>query len=602
MEGEGSARQEEGNQMATSVAAIGLAKDETDQLTIPASRDRLGDGKGVHEEARGQGKVSVHGTDVQFPSGSSTETLTEANGPARYETDHPPNPTEPSSSEIEREKKVHKVEAFMHRHDKVLVEQLDVQLPGQGKTGDSTEAPSSSTDKKLHEQRSPVKTNGSVKDSDIAGFTPLRNTPALEICAHCLNFAGVKCVQCGSTWYCSRECQRIDWTYHKHLCRDFKELRERPEPGCVRAIFFPENAKTPKFVWIKQNKEPLDLGFVDEKFDLEELEELLEVTEEGITQQYVTRSIRRDRRADVTTARVYLLLHERSFTDGSKPNMSIGWITKGNFHFSWRGPMVAVLTRFDESEGNPDEPVVEDMSMVDFRDLIDFFGLYGQWLPGCDDFGAFSFWWMPEPLRDELQRQHQIQGVQVTGEVEHKHTGVKYQTFDIGEGHPAMAFLQPLPVTCSLGLPLLLRRKPADEAWKEEAEASGNLNFGQHMLYLDIDPKSRNWGRTGAHVEHGTVLLMRQDCKDLHPHHVETVIMYLIQVVDEAMKESIQGRREKGEVLELLHPSRLDWYFNKYRKQKAEKEESWKDVPPLFDLPTTLTETTRRLAGLGFGR
>lgn len=478
-----------------------------------------------------------------------------------------------------------------HEHVEVSIGETDTQLKSQSNTEASTGAHDSPGAKKSHEQVAFRGSKGSVQAPEPPTKT--------EICANCLQFAQVKCGQCRSTWYCCRECQRADWTFHKHLCREFKDFQTRPEPNSVRAIFFPEDDKAPKFVWLKQNDKPLDLESVEEKFELGEVEELLVVAEGEVGQQYVTRSVRRDRRNDKITARVYLLLHGKSFTDGSKPNRSIGWVTKGDFHFSWRGPMVAVLTCFDESEANQDEAVLEDISMVDFRDLMDFFGIYGKLMPGHEDFGAFSFWWLPQSLRDELEQQKQIGIVETASDVEHKYIGTKYQQRFIGEGHPAMAFLQPCPVTCSLGLPLVQRRKPVDDDWNKEAEANGNTNCGAHLLLLDIDPKSPRWGTTPGFAEQGTVLLMRQDGRDLHPHHVETIIMYLLQVVNEAMRESVGGGRSKGEVLDLLHPSRLDWYFNKYRKQKAEKEESWKDVPPLFDISPTLAGTRRLLAGLG---
>lgn len=263
--------------------------------------------------------------------------------------------------------------------------------------------------------------------------------------------------------------------------------------------------------------------------------------------------------------------------------------------------MVAVLTRFDESEENQDEAVLEDISMVDFRDLVDFFRIYGQMMPGLEDFGPFSFWWLPRSLQDELEQQRQIKVVEVKSDVEYKHSGTKYQEALMGEGHPAMAYLQPCPVTSRLGLPLLLRRKPVVDGLKEEVAAKGNVNYGAHLLLLDVNPQSPNWGMTARFSEQGTVLVMRHDGKDLHVHHVETMVMYLLQIVNEAMKESVGGRRSKSEVLELMHPSRLDWYFHKYRKEKAEKDKSWKDTPPLFDtVGPALNDAVQKLAGLGF--
>ncbi|KAL8733144.1 MAG: hypothetical protein Q9166_002336 [cf. Caloplaca sp. 2 TL-2023] len=435
---------------------------------------------------------------------------------------------------------------------------------------------------------SPVDPTNSAKENQADRMTSSTKKPIPEVCANCLSVATEHCKRCKSSWYCSRECQSADWIYHRFLCRQFSDFKDRPDSTCVRAIFFPENDRNPRFVWLKQKEEALDLDYVDEKFEVEELLGISE--EETIEQQYVMRSTRRNRWTEKDKARMYLLDRKRALADGSKPNVSIGTVTQGNFHFSWRGPVVAVLTKSDDSEQSDSEPTVDDMGMVDFRDLIDFFALYGQWGQGYHDFGVTSFWWTPGPLTEELQQQRQVQAVKVMCDVECKMTGRKYVPCPIYEGHPAMALLQPCPVTALLGLPLLMRRLPPDEPWKDEAESSGNKNAGPGLLLLDVNPKSRFWG-TARNLREvaGGMLVMRQDLKELHPFHVEAMLLYLLNVVCPAMEDSIKGQREKGEVLEIIHPSRLDWFFKSYQKKRAEKEDDWKNVPPLFEVSATST-------------
>ncbi|KAL8948240.1 MAG: hypothetical protein Q9183_007705, partial [Haloplaca sp. 2 TL-2023] len=54
-------------------------------------------------------------------------------------------------------------------------------------------------------------------------------------------------------------------------------------------------------------------------------------------------------------------------------------------------------------------------------------------------------------------------------------------------------------------------------------------------------------------------------------------------VVRPAMDEVFMGKREKGEVLEMIHPSRFDWYFKRMRKERVD----WEGAPDLFKVPSS---------------
>ncbi|KAL8780362.1 MAG: hypothetical protein Q9213_006506 [Squamulea squamosa] len=193
-----------------------------------------------------------------------------------------------------------------------------------------------------------------------------------DVCANCLAAAEEKCRQCASSWYCSAACQKADWSYHKHLCSQAKDFRDRPATTSVRAILFPENTKLPKLIWLKKNDTILDWDNIHEKV---EVAEVLGVSAaEHIGQLQVTDS----------------------------PNMSVGTVTKGNFQSNWRGLIVAVLTAFDDTARSDSVAVVNDMTMTDYRDLVDFFTLYDQYVEGEEDFAPTSFWWLSSALKQDL--------------------------------------------------------------------------------------------------------------------------------------------------------------------------------------------------------
>ncbi|KAI2462729.1 hypothetical protein F4781DRAFT_419156 [Annulohypoxylon bovei var. microspora] len=78
---------------------------------------------------------------------------------------------------------------------------------------------------------------------------------SLELCAVCCKDGGKLCAVCKSCCYCSKECQRMDWSSHKKLCKiaeaDSEAGSKRPSPFHLKAIYFPDNKDTYEFVWVE---------------------------------------------------------------------------------------------------------------------------------------------------------------------------------------------------------------------------------------------------------------------------------------------------------------------------------------------------------------
>ncbi|KAI4130547.1 MAG: hypothetical protein LQ338_001695 [Usnochroma carphineum] len=391
--------------------------------------------------------------------------------------------------------------------------------------------------------------------------------------------------------------ERADWGYHKYLCTQVKDVKDRPDAASVRAILFPENDTSPRFIWLKTNDTELDMDNINEKL---EVSDILGVGSKGqIGQQQVTKNVRREFKPGMTpaNAQAHLLLREECFLDGSKPNMSIGKVTKGNFQMSWRGPAVAVLTSYDDPGQSDTSAVIDDMTMTDYRDLIDFFAFYGQYVEGEEDFAPSSFWWLAPALKQELTLQPQVQVVKVSSDFEFRETGVKFSPFTIGLGHPAMAYLQPCPITKLLKFDLVIRRFPTQDAFRAEAEAAGNTNTGPNALLLCVDPKSKNWGTAPDNLTQGTVVVMRDDRQDLHPNHLEVIVMYLVNVIVPALQETLGpgARRERVEVLEMLHPGRFLWYYWCYKNEKSKRDDKWKTTPDPSFIGTDFERALNRM-------
>lgn len=403
-----------------------------------------------------------------------------------------------------------------------------------------------------------------------------------NVCVNCLGPATSRCSRCNYSWYCSSGCQRVDRIYHKHLCSQVAEHKDPPGPDHVRAILFPDSEKSPKFIWVKTNDRTLDLDKLDEKLEVAHVLGLEAGSQIGQQQATLTKNTRRQSRPGLqANAEPHLLLREDCFVDGSKPNLSIGTVTCGKFQFSWRGPIVAVMTSPEESDVTGASPVLVDITITDYRDLIDFFHHYGQYEEGVEDFAPISFWWLSPALKQELILQPQFQVVRLSCDSEYKATKNKYSPFDIGVGHPAMAFLRPCPVTNLIGIPLVVRRSPTDNAYRADAEATGNTNYGANLLLMNVDPERDNWGWVPENRTQGSVVVMRHDSLDLHPHHLEAIITYLKDPVLPALRDSIgpNPERTRPSVLGLLTSNRFFMYYTMYKKVKSEMDETWKSTP-----------------------
>ncbi|KAI4090043.1 MAG: hypothetical protein LQ344_004973 [Seirophora lacunosa] len=425
--------------------------------------------------------------------------------------------------------------------------------------------------------------NGRATDQESTAPKVGRQT---EACAACLAPAKTHCKRCASSWYCSANCQKVDWHFHKYLCWQVKEFEDRPRANCVRAILFPDDSISPRFIWLETNDSVHELDSLNEKV---EAEIFLGVNMKAqVGQQQVTISTSRRRECMPKTAqrnaRPHLLLRENCFVDGSKPNVSIGTVMKGDFQFSWRGPIVAVLCSSAETARDESIAAIEDMTMTDYRDLLDNFSFYGHYAEGQEDFAPSSFWWLAPALKQDLISRPQFQVLRTKSEFERKSTGSKYEPFNISEGHPATAFLQPCPATVLLGMPLVLRRYPTDNAFRAGAEADGNKNYGPGLLLMNVDLKSKSWGLTPKHGTEGTVVVMRHDQQDLHEHHLSAMFMYLVEVISPAMEETMgeDPKRERAEILEMLTPGRFWWFYQRVKDQRRDLDETWKNVPDPF--------------------
>jgi hypothetical protein len=149
----------------------------------------------------------------------------------------------------------------------------------------------------------------------------------------------LKCGQCKSSWYCSKECQAADWKYHKQICKQFAEYiatTPRPSPDHRLVLLFPVGKEKPEVVWA-----PTDNRYgLGRKARIEAL--VGSISELARLTRYLadlSDSFLKRRRLDHS-----LMLGARDcfLLDGSQPNMSIEKFMSGKQRLNWRGPIVVI--------------------------------------------------------------------------------------------------------------------------------------------------------------------------------------------------------------------------------------------------------------------
>ena len=389
-------------------------------------------------------------------------------------------------------------------------------------------------------------------------------------CDECENVASQLCGGCRSSLYCSRACQKIAWSTHKHLCKTFKDFQDQHRPAATdkgekysRAILFDPARAHPQFIWLKSR------NYCTDSIELEDLSDegaLSNVTKAKFTNDNVC-----DKRIEFVHNKlldryighvVYISYRDNYFNDGSEFNDAVAGISDSasKYLHAWGGPIIA------HSTNNPMSLV--DLVPSDLRHIGDFLTSfkysavhkvedYDDWYASCDSDDSDDFDRPRRPLKLSLYEEFRKIRSARKNSMEEKLRGKKvtavrincngdvtvdnrprYEACEIFNSHPI--FQQAATdISQHVDLPILVRRIPGSvDTWAKRNDVPTSMvpwvNTAGTFLNIGCQPERENdfpnysWAWAPMYWQNsvGAVLVARQDKKDLLPGHVEALAEY----------------------------------------------------------------------------
>ena len=349
-----------------------------------------------------------------------------------------------------------------------------------------------------------------------------------EVCTICDKASAKFCNRCKSARYCSKKCQRSDWPIHRLLCGPFSDLTldSRPSGEHLRAIVLPVDEDMPKFIWLHCQWHHDDDDDYYGPFQFPDANTILGSDTLNKSMQIQLNAVLGKELSDTIR-----LCHRDTFlVDGSKTNQSVTTIataTKTEYYHDWRGPLVAYGTKglgIDQSH-------CRDLDMNDFRHLADYLVSYGR---------------EPRPA-PRAASGTMVKGVRINC-VGDKNV-VKRPHFESVEVPPTDPIFSEYKherdtsdIADRIGLPIFTRQLSPDPRWAFPKDKEVNkreypfVNQDATFLHQCCDPRAKGslasgtlgWGWSPMKWQNdvGSVLVVRQDRKPLHPLHVEALCRY----------------------------------------------------------------------------
>ncbi|KAI1802215.1 hypothetical protein F4811DRAFT_573204 [Daldinia bambusicola] len=403
-------------------------------------------------------------------------------------------------------------------------------------------------------------------------------------CIVCNSSNALFCNRCKSTRYCSKGCQRADWTTHKLLCSAYVnfDVTKRPSKEHFRAISFPIGKEKPELFWIHcpwhGDDDDYDLSYQFPDIDKHGL-----LGENAYPRDMTIQTNKILGRDIPNTIR---LSHRDTFLiDGSLLNKSIATITatKPWRCHNWRGPILAYGT-----EGlGIDQVACRDLDLNDFRHVADYLVTYNA---------------APTPIVGKPMNSGGIKGVMINCLGDQKmHNKPQFEAVEV----PPSDFIfseyehDVSDIAERIELPIFTRTCRPDPIWADDEKnemfkkESPFQNQAATFLHLSLDPEAKFNQSTGVigygyapmqwQSAVGSTLVVRQDKKPLHPLHVEALCRYCLDLAGPLLAHSLgtyapeQAMKKEAALSMIFRPTFVISWYSLLEKKREKGEDA--DAP-----------------------
>lgn len=205
-----------------------------------------------------------------------------------------------------------------------------------------------------------------------------------------------------------------------------------------------------------------------------------------------------------------------------------------------------------------DTELHEDVTMTDFRNIIDFLVTCG-----LDTLTLFT---RDPPLK------HKTKGVKVNYIGDIKRFSKRFVAVDVPKDHPVF-LAPPSPISVLVGMP---RKYPFDKAWDSMLKSilTPSSNRAAAFLHMVADPNDGMWGFAPMHWQYdtGNMLVVREDRIDISPAEVEMLgdfYQYKMQPLFEDSDAPGGWLLTKREVMACMTPAGFRQYIDEDHESDA---------------------------------
>jgi hypothetical protein len=421
-----------------------------------------------------------------------------------------------------------------------------------------------------------------------AHLDDIKKTPA-DACTLCSSAGFLLCARCRCR-YCSKECQKADWSSHRYLCKSFHEIEERPTKYHHRVIEFLPDEKTPRWKWQKsftvgQENQPSLVG------------------KEFKAKYTIRRNLVTGRRLEKSMDCWYMCV------DGYKINRNVIMTTSGIVPTLWKG-LVMITASGDFGKDNGDQ--CRDLDMSDVRPVVDFLSTFFV-SPTLNRWAAKLSNWEEEYTGPTGR----VAGVRLHCDLDRARPKseldpISMDNFDfslvqLARQHPIFpnALLDTLdifnrhicPLSAALGFPIYIWRPPHHSINFSSTHVPRNGEYSNDIASFLMRDVIRTTGsgivravKGSAHMDFmsikfiGTVILARADGKPLLHQHVDALVKFILAISPSPELQFVTFSQFQleftFETLAVVFRS----FFESYQAENAVIDKTWKSIPYPLDM------------------